>query len=304
MNARPKASCSRPVWPSVAISARPGDAAAHRPHRGQRQRQRQQREQGERPVRSAISAASANGTSRNSRYTDRARASPIRTASVRLPDVASDPMSRRLLTISSAQDSSPAGTDAASPSQRQPAHLHVRGPGDRGDAEEDEHGHLAEPPVPVRPRPAGVEPGREHAQRPAGDDPPRGHRGEHQPARSRPRRSRRRRRSFTCPGDAAPIRPAASARPAARPRRCRARRRCSRWRSSPRSAARAPRAARAAARQKRELAVPGRHTRPDQHRHHCRRQGPGPRPRHPLPRASHWQILCEAGTRPEHLGRR
>ena len=132
----------------------------------------------------AISAASANGTSRNSRYVSRARESPIRTASVRFPAVASDPMSRRLLTISSAQDSSPAGHRRREPEPRQPPHLHERGPGDRRHAEEHEDGHLAEPPVPVRARPAGVEPGGEHAQRARGHDPPRGHRGEHQPERA------------------------------------------------------------------------------------------------------------------------
>src|ERR1700722_11438948 len=63
-----------------------------------------------------ISAASTNGASRKTRYVDRALASPMRTASVRLPDDASDDMSRRLLIINSAQESSPAGTDAASPS--------------------------------------------------------------------------------------------------------------------------------------------------------------------------------------------
>src|ERR1700685_979416 len=63
-----------------------------------------------------ISAASTNGASRKTRYVTRALASPIRTASVRFPDDASDVMSRRLLIISRAHESSPAGTDAASPS--------------------------------------------------------------------------------------------------------------------------------------------------------------------------------------------
>ncbi len=238
----------------------------------------------------AISAASANGTRRNSRYVARARASPIRTARVRFPAVASDPMSRRLLTISSAHDSRPGGHRGREPEPRKPPHLHERGPGHRRHAEEHEDGHLAEPPVPVGARPAGVEPGGEHAQRPGGHDPPRGHRREHQTeaaGQEKARESgvlhragRRRPRPDQPHGPGPPPRRVGAPHPVAvvvgvvHPHLQRERHQQREQRPPPG-----------------ERVVPRRDTRPDEHRHHRRRQRPGPRPGHPIPRTSHRQIL-------------
>ena len=91
-------------------------AAAHGAHRGQRQRQRQQREQRERPL---------EGDQRGQRerheqeqQVDQPRPGiPDPHGERALARLASDLMSRRLLTMSSAHESSPAGTEAARPSQ-------------------------------------------------------------------------------------------------------------------------------------------------------------------------------------------
>ena len=164
-------------------------------------------------------------------------ASPSRTASVRLPATVSVGMSRRLLTTSSAQARQPAAQpiDDAQPGDLLDADV---GRADRGDEpEEHEHEHLAEPQVAVRPRPAGVEPGRGDARR------------------------ARRRAATTTSSPRAPGRRTAATpnarqrRPLDRPRRrqprrhqpqradpavvgARARRRSSRWRSSRRPAGR------------------------------------------------------------------
>ncbi len=215
VNASPNASCSRPVCPSVAI--RPGPETPPRTARtgANGQRQRDQHEQRERPVHRDQRGKRERHQEEQQVHV-RARASPIRTASVRFPAVASEPMSRRLLIISSAHGQQPGRDRRREPEPGEPPHLHERGPGHRRHAEEHEDGHLAEPPVPVGTRPAGVEPGGEHAQRPAGDDPPRRHRGEHQPEARRPRGSRQRRRRFTARGDAAPD-PTSRIGPARRP---------------------------------------------------------------------------------------
>ncbi len=68
-------------------------------------------------LKKAIPTTTRNGTSKATTYPVRVRASPSLTARVRLPACVSVGMSRRLLTISRAQASSPAGTEAASPSQ-------------------------------------------------------------------------------------------------------------------------------------------------------------------------------------------
>ena len=78
---------------------------------------------------------------------------------MRLPTSASVPISRRLLIISSAQDSSPAGTRGDQPEPAQRGHLHVGGAGHRRQPEEREDRDLTQPAVPVRMAAAGVEPG-------------------------------------------------------------------------------------------------------------------------------------------------
>ena len=112
----PNASCSRPVWPSALISAGP-DAPARTDRTGSRASGSVSTVSNVNGRKKASSPAMPNGTSSVSTYPARLRASPSMTASVRLPATVSVPMSRRLLTISRAQASSPAGTEAARPSQ-------------------------------------------------------------------------------------------------------------------------------------------------------------------------------------------
>ena len=109
------------------------------------------------------------------------RASPSRTARVRLPASTSVGMSRRLLATRIAQARAPtptAGEPGARPGRA--ADLDVRRADHRDEAEEDEDHHLAQAEVAVGTRPAGVEPGRGHAQRAHDQQPPRRQGGQHQ----------------------------------------------------------------------------------------------------------------------------
>ena len=153
------------------------------------------------------------------RSASRVARSPSRTARVRLPTAASPSMSRRLLTTRIATISRPIGTDDGEGQPRQRAGLHERRADDGDQAEEDEDEDLAQRPVAVGERAAGVGPGGGDAHRADGDQPPARQRGQR---RARPPR-RRRRRARPRPAPAAatrrPSRPAASARPGRR--RCR-----------------------------------------------------------------------------------
>ena len=95
---------------------------------------------------------STNAATSRATYSHRVRASPSRTASVRLPAAVSDGMSRRLLTTSSAHARHPAAHPIT---HRQPGHPldgDVRRADRRHEPEEHEHEQLAEPGVAVRPR--------------------------------------------------------------------------------------------------------------------------------------------------------
>ncbi len=81
---------------------------------------------------------------------------PRTTASVRLPAAVSVGMSRRLLTTRIAVMSAPGGIAAATKSGSQGQRLQVRRADDRDEPEEDEDEDLAEGPVAVRERTAGV----------------------------------------------------------------------------------------------------------------------------------------------------
>ena len=67
-----------------------------------------------RPKPPATIGMQPNATTSMPTYSQRVRASPMRTARVRLPDAVSPGMSRRLLITSSAVAHSPTGTDATS----------------------------------------------------------------------------------------------------------------------------------------------------------------------------------------------
>ena len=90
-----------------------------------------------------------------------------------LADAAASPaMSRRLLATRIAQASAPMPAPVSSAGQADPTDLDVRRAADRDQAEEDEDEHLTEPAVAVRPPPAGVVPGGEHAGGPDREQPP------------------------------------------------------------------------------------------------------------------------------------
>ena len=159
--------------------------------------------------------------------------------------------------------------------------------------EEDEHGHLAEPGVAVRPAPARVEPGARHAQRADGDQPP------------LPRQRHERQPGQPGHGEAdegggadgrrrggAASRPAGAGRPGRR--RCRGCRRSSRWRSSRRSRGRPRRRARAAP-ARRDRAAADRRARAHDDRRHGRRQRARARALDPLRRCGHGETLTRRG---------
>ena len=128
-----------------------------------------------------------------------------RTASVRLPG---DGVGRHVPQVVRDEDRAGQRADPGrgvqpSPERQLPVWTYAV-PTDRHQPEEDEHHHLAEAEVAVGPRPAGVEPGRDDAERPDEHQPPGGRR-RRGPAR-RPRRRRRRRtpRASPQPGVATP----------------------------------------------------------------------------------------------------
>ena len=146
--------------------------------RAEGQGQRSQRERGRGRATGMTARAMTNGTSR---HADVHRGCAGRRAAPRAcvcPTSVSEPMSRRLLIISSAQDSRPGGT--------RPARASVSGPsarrrsGHRGQPEEREYRDLAQPAVPVRMVAARVEPGRARPRRADEDEPPRREDREHQ----------------------------------------------------------------------------------------------------------------------------
>ena len=123
--------------------------------------------------------------------------------------------------------------------------LHVRRPGGGDEPEEHEHEQLAEAVVAVGMPPARVEPGRDHGHRADREQPPLlGHDHEREAGERRDREEAEADREHLPRLRRPRSREPGRARPGAR--RCRAPRRSSRWRSSPRSAARARRRARAA----------------------------------------------------------
>ena len=166
-----QASSSSPVWPSTRMSARPSAPREHLPHgqhrRGQghqaeqhrpaahaaehRQQERQQHERGVEPAGVAVAEDHGQGA------------------------LADDLVRRDVAQVVGHEHRArehPDGDGAHDRERvRRPA-LRQGGAEHRDRPEEDEHGHLAEPGVPVRSLAARVEPGARHAQRAHGDQPP------------------------------------------------------------------------------------------------------------------------------------
>ena len=177
MSSAPNASCSRPVCPSAPISAGPFAPARIARSGEQRERQGDQGQQHER----AREGDHHQHAERNQRATAVQHAGPPVADENRKGALAGHRVGGDVPQVVDHQQGARQQADRHARRQRQPGHpvhLHVRGPGDGGDPEEDEDGQLAQAPVAVRAAAAGVGPGGGHRGGAQQQQPPGGGGGE------------------------------------------------------------------------------------------------------------------------------